>query len=154
MFILDVDRVLRNYNVNYAIVGGYAVALHGVVRGTVDIDIIIQLNKSSMVNAEKALKELGLISKLPVNAEAVFNFREEYIKNKNMLAWNFTNPQNPADSVDILITEDVKDYKIKNIKIEGQNLKVISIDDLIKLKGKSNRPQDIEDVKALRMVRR
>ena len=108
MFILDVDRVLGNYKVNYAIVGGYAVALHGVVRGTVDIDIIIQLNKSSMINAEKALKELGLESKLPVNAEEVFNFREEYIKNKNMLAWNFTNPQNPADSVDILITEDVK----------------------------------------------
>ena len=154
MFILDVDRVLRNYKVNYAIVGGYAVALHGVVRGTVDIDIIIQLNKSSMVNAEKALKELGLESKLPVNAEEVFNFRKEYIKNKNMLAWNFTNPQNPADSVDILITEDVKDYKINNIKIEGQNLKVISIDDLIRLKGKSPRPQDIEDVKALRMVRK
>ena len=154
MFILDVDRVLRNYKVNYAIVGGYAVALHGVVRGTVDIDIIIQLNKSSMVNAEKALKELGLESKLPVNAEEVFNLRKEYIKNKNMLACNFTNPQNPADSVDILITEDVNNYKIKNIKIEGQNLKVISIDDLIRLKGKSDRLQDIEDVKALRMVKK
>ncbi len=154
MFILDVVEVLKKHKVNYAIVGGYAVALHGVVRGTVDIDIIIQLNKDSMINAEIALKELGLISKLPLKAEDVFNFREEYIKNKNMLAWNFTRPDNPADSVDILITEDVKNYKIKNIKIHGQNLRVISIDDLIKLKDKSNRAQDIEDVKALRMIRK
>lgn len=154
MFILDLVEILNRKKIQYAVIGGYAVALHGVVRGTVDIDIIINLNKSSMIKAEMALNELGLKSKLPVNAEDVFNFREEYIRNKNMLAWNFSNPDNPAETVDILITEDVKEYKVKNIKIKDKNIRVISIDGLIKIKEKSNRPQDLEDIKALRMVKK
>jgi len=152
MFIIKVVESLERNKINYAVVGGYAVALHGVVRGTVDLDLIINLTKKSLIDAEKVLNKLGLKSKLPVNAEEVFNFREEYIKNKNMIAWNFTNPDNPAESVDILITEDLKQYKIKNIKIENQNIKVVSMEGLIKMKENSTRPQDIEDAKALRRL--
>jgi len=36
-----------------------------------------------MINAEKALNTIGLKSKIPVSGEDVFNFRGEYIKNKN-----------------------------------------------------------------------
>jgi len=43
MFILRVIEALKGHRVAYAIVGGYAVALHGAVRGTVDIDIIVKL---------------------------------------------------------------------------------------------------------------
>ena len=154
MFIIKVAKALNNNKVNYAVVGGYAVALHGAVRGTIDLDLIINLNKSSIVNAEKALNNIGLKSKIPISGEDIFNFREEYIKNKNMIAWNLTNPNNPAETVDILITEDLKQYKYKNIKIENQNIKLISIDGLIKIKEKSSRPQDIEDVKALRRIRK
>lgn len=152
MFIIKVVESLERNKINYAVVGGYAVALHGVVRGTVDLDLIINFTKKSLKDAEKVLNKLGLKSKLPVNAEEVFNFREEYIKNKNMIAWNFTNPDNPAESVDILITEDLKQYKIKNIKIENQSIKVVSMEGLIKMKENSTRPQDIEDAKALRSL--
>jgi hypothetical protein len=89
-----------------------------------------------------------------VSGEDVFNFRGEYIKNKNMIAWNLTNPNNPAEAVDIIITEDLKQYKSKKIKIDNQNIKVISIEGLIKIKEKSSRPQDIEDVKALRRIKK
>jgi len=152
MFILKVVKALNAYKVHYAVVGGYAVALHGAVRGTVDLDLIINLTKNSMINAEKALNTIGLKSKIPVSGEDVFNFRGEYIKNKNMIAWNLTNPNNPAESVDIIIPEDLKQYKSKKIKIDNQNIKVISIEGLIKIKEKSSRPQDIEDVKALRRI--
>jgi len=70
-----------------------------------------------------------------------------------MIAWNLTNPNNPAESVHKIITEDLKQYKSQNIKIENQNIKVISIEGLIKIKEKSSRPQDIEDVKALRRIK-
>ena len=65
-----------------------------------------------------------------------------------------TNPNNPAESVHKIITEDLKQYKSQNIKIENQNIKVISIEGLIKIKEKSSRPQDIEDVKALRRIKK
>lgn len=41
MFIHDVCSTLDSEKIPYAIVGGYAVALHGAVRGTIDIDIAI-----------------------------------------------------------------------------------------------------------------
>jgi hypothetical protein len=45
MFIIKVVESLERNKINYAVVGGYAVALHGVVRGTVDLDLIINLKK-------------------------------------------------------------------------------------------------------------
>jgi len=66
MFILKVAKALNANKVNYAVVGGYAVALHGAVRGTVDLDLIINLTKSSMINAEKTLNTIGLKSIIPV----------------------------------------------------------------------------------------
>ena len=102
MFIYKVVEILQNYNIEYAIAGGYAVALHGAVRGTVDIDLVIKLDKNILLKIEYAFKEIGLQSRLPLKGEEVFNFREEYIKNRNLIAWNFININNPAESVDIV----------------------------------------------------
>ena len=66
---------LGRAGVRYAIVGGHAVALHGAVRGTVDIDVAIAWNRKSLAGAEKTLNELGLVSRLPVTAIDVFNYR-------------------------------------------------------------------------------
>ena len=88
----------------YAIVGGYAVALHGAVRGTVDVDIALNWNLKSLQIAEQVLSELGLESRLPISALDVFQFREEYIQNRNLIAWNFHNPKDPTEQVDIIMT--------------------------------------------------
>jgi len=149
MFITDVTQSLQKNKVKYALVGGYAVALHGVVRGTVDVDIVITTDKKAFKDAEAALMSLGLQPRLPVTAEDVFNYREEYIKNKNLKAWSFSDPANPSHIVDIVITEDLKDISTVNKKVSGINVKVASIPDLIAIKKIAGRPQDKEDIKAL-----
>ncbi len=154
MFVEKVVNILDKNNIEHAIAGGHAVALHGAVRGTVDLDLIIKLEKESFLKIEKAFEQIGLQSRLPVNAEEVFNFREEYIKNRNLIAWNFINISNPGESVDILLTEDLKKIKTKNIKSAIGRLKVVSINDLIKMKTKSGRPQDLEDIKSLRSLKK
>jgi len=154
MFIYKVIEILESKNIEYAIAGGYAVALHGAVRGTVDIDLIIKLEKDTFLKIENAFEEIGLQSRLPIRGEEVFNFREEYIKNRNLIAWNFININNPAESVDILLTEDLKKTKTKTIKSGIKTLKVVSVNDLIKMKNKSSRPQDLEDIKSLRSLKK
>ena len=149
MFIQNVIRVLEKHRIKYALVGGYAVALHGVVRGTVDVDIVIALTKASLEGAESALGKIGLQSRLPVTAADVYQFRKEYIENRNLVAWSFINPDNPIEVVDILITEDVKNLKTVTRQAFGMKIKVAAIPDLIALKKKSGRPQDIEDIRAL-----
>lgn len=140
---------MRTERVKFAIAGGYAVALHGAVRGTVDLDLVLEISPSNYKHAEKALNGAGLVSRLPVNAEQVCAFRREYINNKNLIAWSFWNPSNPAEAVDIIITDDLKNFKTIAIKAGRLELPVISRADLIRMKLKSGRPQDLEDVKAL-----
>ena len=154
MFIYRLVGALEKRKVDYAIAGGYAVALHGAVRGTVDIDIVLRFTKKNLLAAEAALRDVGLQSRLPVKGDEVFDFREEYIKNRNLLAWNFINISNPTESVDIILTDDLRNLKTKIIRSGEKTLRVISIDDLIKMKAKSNRGQDLEDIKALRSLKK
>jgi len=152
MWVDQLIDALERHKVKYAIVGGYALALHGVVRGTVDIDLVLKMSRANYQNAEKALLELGLAPRLPVGADEVFDFREEYILNRNMTAWNFTDPHNPVKAVDIIITEDLGKLKTDRIKAGKRTLPVLSVRDLIKMKRKSGRPQDLEVIKALERI--
>ena len=95
-----VCAALRCASVDYAIVGGHAVALHGAVRGTIDIDLILQWSERTLRQAELALNRIGLVSRLPVGAEDVFANREDYMQNRHLLAWNFHNPDDPSEQVE------------------------------------------------------
>ena len=152
MLIRKVIRALDRHKVKYALIGGYAVALHGAIRGTVDIDIAIALNKAAFQRAETALREIGLESRLPITAAEVFSFRTEYIQKRHLKAWSFVNPRNPLDVVDILITEDASKISTVNKRAFGITIKVAAITDLIAIKKKAGRAQDLEDIKALRKL--
>lgn len=117
MFIARVCQCLESNKIPYAVVGGYAVALHGAVRGTVDVDLIISLQEDIFVAVEKAMNSLGLHSRLPVTAKEVFHFRKEYIENRNLIAWSFINFQNPMEVVDIVITDNLDDCAIVEKKV-------------------------------------
>lgn len=153
MFLLRVTDALSKAGVPHAIAGGVAVALHGAVRGTVDVDLVIRLREDDFAKAEQALKDLGLVPRLPVTASEVFRFREEYIRNRNLLAWSFSNPSNPAEIVDILIAEDLERCGVVQIAMgRGRKLPVVSRKDLIEMKTRSGRPQDLEDISALQRL--
>lgn len=154
MFLFEVVAALEKAEVPFAIAGGYAVALHGAVRGTVDVDIILRLSRSHFVAAEAALKTLGLAPRLPVSGAEVFDFREEYIKNKHLVAWSFSNPRDPSQLVDIIITHDLAKLKIKRIRSSGRTLPVLAVSDLIAMKKACGRPQDLEDIRALEDLRK
>ena len=153
MFIENLCQELNKNKVAYAIVGGHAVAFHGAVRGTLDIDFIVKWNKKNLIKAVEVLTSLGLQSRLPLKPEEVFDFRDEYIKNKNLIAWNFYNPNNLLEQVDIIITKDLDDYKMKKIKSSGVEIHLLSLDSLIKMKEEAGRKQDIEDVKSLKRIK-
>lgn len=150
---MDVLSALEKNKLSYAVVGGFALTLHGAVRGTVDIDLAIEFSEADFLQIEQLLKQLGLESRLPVNARQIFEFREEYLQNRNLFAWNFYNPQKPIESVDILLSTSCSDMKIEKVKAFGITIRVASIDDLIRMKMEAGRPQDLADVKALKALK-
>ncbi len=149
MFLLDIVTALEKAGIAYAIAGGHAVALHGAVRGTVDVDVVISLSESSYVGCENALKSLGLESKLPVTAKEVFQFRREYIRDRNLRAWSFYDPRDPSRLVDIVITYGKRVIPTKVIRIQRKAVHILAKPELIKMKRQAGRPQDLEDARAL-----
>ncbi len=153
MFLERVCQVLNKYRVRYVVVGGYAVALHGAIRGTLDIDVALRWTKHDLVKAEDALQKIGLVSRLPVTALDVFEYRNEYIQNRNLIAWNFHNPVDPSELLDIIINFDAKGKRAVYKRLSTTSVPVLNIRDLIDMKKASGRPQDIEDIKALEKLK-
>ena len=153
-FLEKVCSELNKQNVQFAIVGGYAVALHGAVRGTVDIDFVVKWRLEALSSAEKALMKLGLVSRIPVHASDVYHFRKEYIENRNLIAWNFYNPSNPVEQVDIVINFELGDGMVKNMNVGSTTIPVLNINSLINMKRESGREQDLLDIDALERLQK
>ncbi|MCX6125297.1 MAG: nucleotidyltransferase [Proteobacteria bacterium] len=152
MQIEIIIKALVAAGVKCSIVGGYAVAIHGAVRGTIDLDLVIEHTEAQFIACEKALITLGFRARLPVTAKEVFAFRDEYIKKRNLIAWSFFDSQDPFKVVDIIITHDLRSMISIPIRLGGMSIPVISIEDLIAMKSMTKRPQDIEDVKSLKVI--
>jgi hypothetical protein len=140
--------------VPFAVVGGIALSLHGAPRGTMDIDLVTKFSEDNFRKFEECLKKLGLISRIPVKASEVFQFREEYIERRKLTAWSFYYPSNPFENVDLIITHDLGKMSRERRRVGLQTVYVVSIRDLIEMKRTSNRPQDIHDIAILESLLR
>lgn len=153
MFLLEVVGALKEAGVPYAVAGGYAVALHGAVRGTMDIDFVISLKPPHLAAAESALHSLGLKSRIPVTHQEISQFRKEYIQKRNLTAWGFVDLKDPTRLVDLLLVEDISKVKTVTKRVSGVDIKILSIPSLIKMKKAAGRPQDLEDIRALEKLK-
>lgn len=154
MFIKEITSLFVKHDIPFAIVGGYAVALHGIVRGTFDVDLVTELSESNFVKIENALKSIGMKPLLPVNAADLYRNLAVYIKEKNLIAWNFVHPTRLRDSLDIIITEDLRNLQTEQITSDLGRIPVLSLDSLIQMKAKANREQDLKDIEALKALKR
>jgi len=152
MFLIELCQSLEKHQVRYALVGGYAVALHGAVRGTVDIDFVIDWELEQLKAVEKSLNELGLVSQLPIDAEQLFHFKDEYINNRQLIAWHFYHPKDLSKQVDLIITFDLSNKKILSKTVGTTTVQLLNKKDLIRMKKQAARPQDLEDIKALKKL--
>jgi predicted nucleotidyltransferase len=154
----DIFTKLNERNVSYVVVGGIALVLHGVVRLTADLDLIVKLQSDNLVKFVSVMKELGYKPKVPVRAEEFVDDakRETWIKEKGMRVFSFCHPRKPVALVDVFVDEPIEYRKLeaeqKWIRAGGIKIPVISIKHLIRLKEISGRVQDVADIKALKEV--
>ena len=154
MFYEDVFRALQDKKVRYAIAGGVAVNLHGIPRMTADLDLILDLNRENLLRFLEVMKDLGYRPRLPVDASELLDEhkRNDWITNRNLLAFTFFNQQKQFEEVDVLL-EASKDSALiercESIQVGDLSIHLISVDDLIELKRSAARQQDIADVNSL-----
>ncbi len=148
-------RAFNKARVKYLVVGGVAVNLHGYLRFTGDLDILLLLEEKNLQKFENIMKEVGYSERLPVSIMELKDQQhvKSWLREKNLKAFSFNPPKNNPLQIDIIIEESLNFKKIvqnKVIKkIDNVSIPVVSINDLIKMKKKASREQDVIDLKAL-----
>lgn len=156
----EILREFQRQKVKYVLVGGMAFNLLGGDRGTLDMDIIVEMTDENLKKIVTILKKAGYHVKQPVNPAMIADkkIREDWIKNKNMKAFNFYKDEKHYEEVDIVIDSPVTFKnavkKALKAKIGDLNLTIISPEDFIKMKKASGRDKDLKDVKELKIVRK
>jgi hypothetical protein len=99
---------------------------------------------------------LGYRPKIPVLPDdfADPKHRKKWKEEKNMTVLSWHHPQRPEELLDVFIEEPldfVAAYgRKKDVPLATTSIPVVSIADLIRMKEKIGRPQDIADIAALR----
>jgi predicted nucleotidyltransferase len=158
---LDFQTIFKELNglgINYLVVGGLAVNFHGIPRMTYDIDLMILLEPENILKLVTKLTQWGYRPKIPIDPKDLADEmnRNSWVHEKGMKALNFYSETLPIGEIDIVIDIPIpyEELKGRAVRIEFQDEKIptISIHDLIELKLRAGRKQDLADVEHLRMV--
>lgn len=160
--MLDYLGIFKRFNeegIRYIVVGGMAVNLHGIPRMTYDIDLLLDMDDGNIESFIQLLKGWGFNPKIPVDIAEFADGakRNDWIKSKNMKAFNLMNPEWAIREIDILIDAPVDFAKAdrgkKVVVIQNVPVPVIGLDDLIVMKEMADRQQDAADVRSLKELR-
>jgi hypothetical protein len=149
---------LNRGGVEYLVCGGIAVNLYGIERATADIDLAVRLDEENLKAFVRVVNQLGLKPKMPVSTEDIINpeKRREWLRDKGMFVFSLYDEKNPFFLLDVFI-EDQFDFRSvyqrrHEILFGDSAIPLIPIDELIKMKEKTGRPQDRADVFYLKKI--
>jgi predicted nucleotidyltransferase len=140
----DFIKLLHKNEVDYLVVGGYALAFHGKPRHTGDLDVWIN---NSEANAEKlvlAIADFGLSSLGLTKSDFM---QEGYV----------TQIRYPPLRIDLLNSIDGVKFEDAfpnrlSVDVNGFNVNYIGLKEFIKNKTASGRSQDIADLKEIKKI--
>jgi hypothetical protein len=141
--LLKLVAVLRQREIEYALCGGMAMAVHGQLRTTIDIDLLIP--SESLDEVVKIAKSIG------------YNIRGKDMSFANAgIEIRRVSKIDPEDgellSLDLLlVTSDIRGSWESRVEAEweGGKLSVVSASGLIALKQLRGSAQDLADIEAL-----
>ena len=154
----EVFEALNKNGVKYTVAGGVAVLLHGFVRFTADLDLIVLLDNKNLDNFYETLTKLDYKTKVPITKEQLKNpeERKKWLEEKNMLVFSFFHKNDPLKIIDMFIHEPIDFRRIyeerKEIEIDSLRIPIVSLEHLKKLKQLAGRPQDLIDLERLEEI--
>jgi len=158
----DIEGVLDaldSAHVRYLVVGGVAVVLHGYLRATADLDLVLHLERENVLRAVEALTSLGYRPRAPVDPRAFAEpeTRQRWVRERNLMVFSLWSDAHPGFEVDIFVEEpfDFEAVYGRSLRVPLERIEasVISLEDLIALKRGAGRPLDLEDIAALEALR-
>jgi predicted nucleotidyltransferase len=147
LFSADMKELLRlfeEHGVQYALVGGHAVNFYGYVRTTQDLDLLV------LPTAENAERIVEALSAFGFGGAGIPRALFERDKGAVHLGAE-------PNRIDILTSlKGVDNEKIfkgsQLVEIDGVSVNIISLEDLVRVKGNSDRPRDLADADELAKI--
>jgi predicted nucleotidyltransferase len=134
-------KLLNDHNVEYLLVGGFAVALYGYPRATADMDLWIARNHSNAERIVSCLREFGFDT--PTLNVELFQDPERIVRmGEAPLRIEILTDIDGVQFDDCLLRAQMQE-------IDGIVIPVIALDDLKINKLASGRPKDLDDLENL-----
>jgi hypothetical protein len=146
---------LEQAGVRYLVVGGVAVVLHGYLRTTLDLDLVVQLEPDNLERALTVFEDLGLQPRVPVPLRSFADpqTRETWRREKNMTVFSLWHSDQPGFALDLFVQEpfdfDAVYRRALRVPLHEVEAAVVSREDLVAMKRAAGRTRDIEDIEAL-----
>jgi hypothetical protein len=150
-----VVEALEQASVRYLIVGGVAVVLHGYLRTTLDLDLVLHLEGDNLARALDAFARLGFQPQVPVPLGAFADpaTRQTWLREKNMTVFSLWHPEHPGFAVDLFVAElfdfEAVYRRALRVPLDGVEARVVARQDLLDMKRAAGRPRDLDDIAAL-----
>lgn len=132
---------------HFIIVGGYAVAYHGYVRATKDIDVLVRSTPENAQRVYAALARFGAhLASFEVSAD-------DFATYDGVLQFGVAPLR--ADILNRIagITFDEAIKSAESIAVDGHSIPVLGLDELLRAKRAAGRPKDLIDVAELERLR-
>lgn len=142
---MDFLRELAEADVDYLVVGGFAVAAHGYQRATKDIDIFV---RPSIENARRVLRAL-------TGFGAPLHGVDEAELAAPGLILQLGVPPRRIDVINLIegVSFDEANAHPVTVRIGGVAIQVIGFEALLANKRAVGRPEDLKDIRMLTKVR-
>ncbi len=140
----QVCGALNRHQAKYLVIGGVACVLHGYIRATTDVDILIE---RTALNAEHVLEALVTIG---------YGFAREWTAEEILKRPITVIGDDPAVDVFTVAWKVKYDQAVKRssiVDVDGVSIPLIAIDDLIETK-RTGRALDAADIEALEEIKR
>ncbi|MGH8584072.1 MAG: nucleotidyltransferase [Gammaproteobacteria bacterium] len=142
----DFLKLLNEHKVRYLIVGGYAVAYHGYVRATGDLDLFFAASKANAAGLVKVLNKFGF--ELPQIRSALF------LRPKSLIRLGH-------EPVKLELMNDISGISFRECyrhrvlaMVDGLQLPFIALDQLLINKRATGRTKDRADAEELEKLLR
>jgi len=138
-------QALSDEKAKFLLVGAYALAAHGYPRATMDIDIWVMPSPDNAEAVLRALKRFGA---------ALLNLTKEDLQKHDTIFQIGVAPRR----IDIITGASGLHFEVAfehsiEVDIEGLQIHILSLDDLILNKRSSGRTKDLADAEALETLR-
>jgi hypothetical protein len=160
----SVETILSALNaasVRYLVAGGLAVAAHGYLRTTVDVDLILDLDASNVRKALGVLSSLGYRPRTPVPLEDFADAakRNRWVAEKGLTVFSLHSSIHAATEIDLFASNPIDFDQAYRLALrvpltDSIVSSFVGYDDLITMKRIAGRPQDLADIAQLEALRK